>query len=131
MICFCTKCGRKIEFSADEVRHQQGMVVCPKCLNTFRAPRLSDDDDETPPPIPVRKPKSQPVAPTPKPAPKRPAAKAAAPRKPVPRKAAPKKPDNKSGNSPTSKIGCLLYSAGITLAFFLLDALFGIIFSKI
>lgn len=150
MKCFCPKCGRKMELSADELRAQKGMVVCPQCLTTFKAPHFDDDDDELPPPIPVRKRKSQPaprksdaevrycnrcgaplpagktVCPAcakPKPAPKRPTA---VPVKKTPaRRVTPKK----ESGQPTSKWGCLAYSLAISLAFFLLYALIGLLFN--
>ena len=150
MKCFCPKCGRKMELSADELRAQKGMVVCPQCLTTFKAPHFDDDDDELPPPIPVRKSKSQPaprksdaevrycnrcgaplpagktVCPAcakPKPAPKRPTA---VPVKKTPvRRVTPKK----ESGQPTSKWGCLAYSLAISLAFFLLYALIGLLFN--
>ena len=150
MKCFCPKCGRKMELSADELRAQKGMVVCPQCLTTFKAPHFDDDDDELPPPIPVRKSKSQPaprksgtevrycnrcgaplpagktVCPAcakPKPAPKRPTA---VPVKKTPaRRVTPKK----GSGQPTSKWGCLAYSLAISLAFFLLYALIGLLFN--
>ena len=150
MKCFCPKCGRKMELSADELRAQKGMVVCPQCLTTFKAPHFDDDDDELPPPIPVRKRKSQPaprksgtevrycnrcgaplpagktVCPAcanPKPAPKRPTA---VPVKKTPaRRVTPKK----GSGQPTSKWGCLAYSLAISLAFFLLYALIGLLFN--
>ena len=150
MKCFCPKCGRKMELSADELRAQKGMVVCPQCLTTFKAPHFDDDDDELPPPIPVRKSKSQPaprksdaevrycnrcgaplpagktVCPAcakPKPAPKRPTA--------VPVKKTPTRrmPPKKGSGQPTSKWGCLAYSLAISLAFFLLYALIGLLFN--
>ena len=150
MKCFCPKCGRKMELSADELRAQKGMVVCPQCLTTFKAPHFDDDDDELPPPIPVRKSKSQPaprksdaevrycnrcgaplpagktVCPAcakPKPAPKRPTA--------VPVKKTPVRrvPPKKESGQPTSKWGCLAYSLAISLAFFLLYALIGLLFN--
>lgn len=150
MKCFCPKCGRKMELSADELRAQKGMVVCPQCLTTFKAPHFDDDDDELPPPIPVRKSKSQPaprksgtevrycnrcgaplpagktVCPAcakPKPAPKRPTA--------VPVKKTPVRrvPPKKGSEQPTSKWGCLAYSLAISLAFFLLYALIGLLFN--
>ena len=146
-----------MELSADELRAQKGMVVCPQCLTTFKAPHFDDDDDELPPPIPVRKRKSQPaprksqpaprksdaevrycnrcgaplptgktVCPAcakPKPAPKRPTA---VPVKKTPvRRVTPKK----ESGQPTSKWGCLAYSLAISLAFFLLYALIGLLFN--
>lgn len=139
-----------MELSADELRAQKGMVVCPQCLTTFKAPHFDDDDDELPPPIPVRKRKSQPaprksdaevrycnrcgaplpagktVCPAcakPKPAPKRPTA---VPVKKTPaRRVTPKK----GSGQPTSKWGCLAYSLAISLAFFLLYALIGLLFN--
>ena len=139
-----------MELSADELRAQKGMVVCPQCLTTFKAPHFDDDDDELPPPIPVRKRKSQPaprksdaevrycnrcgaplpagktVCPAcakPKPAPKRPTA---VPVKKTPaRRVTPKK----ESRQPTSKWGCLAYSLAISLAFFLLYALIGLLFN--
>ena len=139
-----------MELSADELRAQKGMVVCPQCLTTFKAPHFDDDDDELPPPIPVRKSKSQPaprksdaevrycnrcgaplpagktVCPAcanPKPAPKRPTA---VPVKKTPaRRVTPKK----ESGQPTSKWGCLAYSLAISLAFFLLYALIGLLFN--
>lgn len=149
MKCFCPKCGRKMELSADELRAQKGMVVCPQCLTTFKAPHF-DDDDELPPPIPVRKRKSQPaprksgtevrycnrcgaplpagktVCPAcakPKPAPKRPTAV------PVKKTPARRVPPKKESGQPTSKWGCLAYSLAISLAFFLLYALIGLLFN--
>ena len=139
-----------MELSADELRAQKGMVVCPQCLTTFKAPHFDDDDDELPPPIPVRKSKSQPaprksdaevrycnrcgaplpagktVCPAcakPKPAPKRPTA--------VPVKKTPVRrvPPKKGSGQPTSKWGCLAYSLAISLAFFLLYALIGLLFN--
>lgn len=137
--------------SADELRAQQGMVVCPKCLTTFKAPQIDDDDDETPPPIPVRKRKSEPAPrkSTPsvrycnkcgkpltagksscpscaKPAPKRPVATPAPVKKAPARRVSPKRESRK----PVSKWGCLLYSVAITVAFFLLYALIGLLFNK-
>lgn len=150
MKCFCPKCGRKMELSADELRAQKGMVVCPQCLTTFKAPHFDDDDDELPPPIPVRKSKSQPaprksdaevrycnrcgaplpagktVCPAcakPKPAPKRPTAV------PVKKTPARRVPPKKGSGQPTSKWGCLAYSLAISLAFFLLYALIGLLFN--
>lgn len=150
MKCFCPKCGRKMELSADELRAQKGMVVCPQCLTTFKAPHFDDDDDELPPPIPVRKRKSQPaprksdaevrycnrcgaplpagktVCPAcakPKPAPKRPTAV------PVKKTPARRMPPKKESGQPTSKWGCLAYSLAISLAFFLLYALIGLLFN--
>ena len=150
MKCFCPKCGRKMELSADELRAQKGMVVCPQCLTTFKAPHFDDDDDELPPPIPVRKRKSQPaprksdaevrycnrcgaplpagktVCPAcakPKPAPKRPTAV------PVKKTPARRVPPKKESGQPTSKWGCLAYSLAISLAFFLLYALIGLLFN--
>ena len=139
-----------MELSADELRAQKGMVVCPQCLTTFKAPHFDDDDDELPPPIPVRKRKNQPaprksdaevrycnrcgaplpagktVCPAcakPKPAPKRPTA---VPVKKTPaRRVTPKK----GSGQPTSKWGCLAYSLAISLAFFLLYALIGLLFN--
>ena len=150
MKCFCPKCGRKMEFSADELHAQKGMVVCPQCLTTFKAPHFDDDDDELPPPIPVRKRKPQPaprksgtevrycnrcgaplpagktVCPAcakPKPAPKRPTAV------PVKKTPARRVPPKKVSGQPTSKWGCLAYSLAISLAFFLLYALIGLLFN--
>ena len=150
MKCFCPKCGRKMELSADELRAQKGMVVCPQCLTTFKAPHFDDDDDELPPPIPVRKSKSQPaprksgtevrycnrcgaplpagktVCPAcakPKPTPKRPTAV------PVKKTPARRVPPKKGSGQPTSKWGCLAYSLAISLAFFLLYALIGLLFN--
>lgn len=139
-----------MELSADELRAQKGMVVCPQCLTTFKAPHFDDDDDELPPPIPVRKRKSQPaprksdaevrycnrcgaplpagktVCPAcakPKPAPKRPTAV------PVKKTPARRVPPKKESGQPTSKWGCLAYSLAISLAFFLLYALIGLLFN--
>lgn len=146
-----------MELSADELRAQKGMVVCPQCLTTFKAPHFDDDDDELPPPIPVRKSKSQPaprksqpaprksgtevrycnrcgaplpagktVCPAcakPKPAPKRPTAV------PVKKTPARRVPPKKGSGQPTSKWGCLAYSLAISLAFFLLYALIGLLFN--
>lgn len=141
-----------MELSADELRAQKGMVVCPQCLTTFKAPHFDDDDDddELPPPIPVRKRKSQPaprksdaevrycnrcgaplpagktVCPAcakPKPAPKRPTAV------PVKKTPARRVPPKKGSGQPTSKWGCLAYSLAISLAFFLLYALIGLLFN--
>ena len=139
-----------MELSADELRAQKGMVVCPQCLTTFKAPHFDDDDDELPPPIPVRKSKSQPaprksdaevrycnrcgaplpagktVCPAcakPKPTPKRPTAV------PVKKTPARRVPPKKESGQPTSKWGCLAYSLAISLAFFLLYALIGLLFN--
>ena len=157
MKCFCPKCGRKMELSADELHAQKGMVVCPQCLTTFKAPHFDDDDDELPPPIPVRKSKSQPAPRKPQPTPRKsdaevrycnrcgaplPAGKTVCPAcakpKPAPKRptAAPVKktparrvtPKKESGQ-PTSKWGCLAYSLAISLAFFLLYALIGLLFN--
>lgn len=157
MKCFCPKCGRKMELSADELRAQKGMVVCPQCLTTFKAPHFDDDDDELPPPIPVRKRKSQPAPRKPQPAPRKsdaevrycnrcgaplPAGKTVCPAcakpKPAPKRptAVPVKktpvhrvPPKKESGQPTSKWGCLAYSLAISLAFFLLYALIGLLFN--
>ena len=157
MKCFCPKCGRKMELSADELRAQKGMVVCPQCLTTFKAPHFDDDDDELPPPIPVRKRKSQPAPHKPQPAPRKsgtevrycnrcgatlPAGKTVCPACAKP-KPAPKRPTavpvkntparrvtpKKESGQPTSKWGCLAYSLAISLAFFLLYALIGLLFN--
>ena len=146
-----------MELSADELRAQKGMVVCPQCLTTFKAPHFDDDDDELPPPIPVRKRKSQPAPRKPQPAPRKsdaevrycnrcgaplPAGKTVCPAcaKPQP---APKRPTavpvkktparrvtpKKESGQPTSKWGCLAYSLAISLAFFLLYALIVLLFN--
>ena len=157
MKCFCPKCGRKMELSADELRAQKGMVVCPQCLTTFKAPHFDDDDDELPPPIPVRKSKSQPAPRKSQPAPRKsgtevrycnrcgaplPAGKTVCPACAKP-KPAPKRPTavpvkktpvrrvtpKKESGQPTSKWGCLAYSLAISLAFFLLYALIGLLFN--
>lgn len=157
MKCFCPKCGRKMELSADELRAQKGMVVCPQCLTTFKAPHFDDDDDELPPPIPVRKRKTQPAPRKPQPAPRKsgtevrycnrcgahlPAGKTVCPACAKP-KPAPKRPTavsvkktpvrrvppKKESGQPTSKWGCLAYSLAISLAFFLLYALIGLLFN--
>lgn len=146
-----------MELSADELRAQKGMVVCPQCLTTFKAPHFDDDDDELPPPIPVRKSKSQPAPRKPQPAPRKsdaevrycnrcgaplPAGKTVCPacakpkpalKRPtaVPVKKTPARrvtPKKESGQ-PTSKWGCLAYSLAISLAFFLLYALIGLLFN--
>ena len=146
-----------MELSADELRAQKGMVVCPQCLTTFKAPHFDDDDDELPPPIPVRKRKSQPAPRKPQPAPRKsgtevrycnrcgaplPAGKTVCPAcakpKPAPKRptAVPVKktptrrvPPKKESGQPTSKWGCLAYSLAISLAFFLLYALIGLLFN--
>ena len=146
-----------MELSADELRAQKGMVVCPQCLTTFKAPHFDDDDDELPPPIPVRKRKSQPAPRKPQPAPRKsgtevrycnrcgaplPAGKTVGPAcakpKPAPKRptAVPVKktpahrvPPKKGSGQPTSKWGCLAYSLAISLAFFLLYALIGLLFN--
>ena len=146
-----------MELSADELRAQKGMVVCPQCLTTFKAPHFDDDDDELPPPIPVRKSKSQPAPRKPQPAPRKsgtevrycnrcgaplPAGKTVCPAcakpKPAPKcpTAVPVKktparrvPPKKGSGQPTSKWGCLAYSLAISLAFFLLYALIGLLFN--
>ena len=146
-----------MELSADELRAQKGMVVCPQCLTTFKAPHFDDDDDELPPPIPVRKSKSQPAPRKPQPAPRKsgtevrycnrcgaplPAGKTVCPEcakpKPAPKRptAVPVKktparrvPPKKGSGQPTSKWGCLAYSLAISLAFFLLYALIGLLFN--
>ena len=146
-----------MERSADELRAQKGMVVCPQCLTTFKAPHFDDDDDELPPPIPVRKRKSQPAPRKPQPAPRKsgtevrycnrcgaplPAGKTVCPAcanpKPAPKRptAVPVKktparrvPPKKGSGQPTSKWGCLAYSLAISLAFFLLYALIGLLFN--
>ena len=146
-----------MELSADELRAQKGMVVCPQCLTTFKAPHFDDDDDELPPPIPVRKSKSQPAPRKPQPAPRKsgtevrycnrcgaplPAGKTVCPACAKP-KPAPKRPTavpvkktparrvtpKKESGQPTSKWGCLAYSLAISLAFFLLYALIGLLFN--
>ena len=146
-----------MELSADELRAQKGMVVCPQCLTTFKAPHFDDDDDELPPPIPVRKSKSQPAPRKPQPAPRKsgtevrycnrcgaplPAGKTVCPACANP-KPAPKRPTavpvkktparrvtpKKGSGQPTSKWGCLAYSLAISLAFFLLYALIGLLFN--
>lgn len=146
-----------MELSADELRAQKGMVVCPQCLTTFKAPHFDDDDDELPPPIPVRKSKSQPAPRKPQPAPRKsdaevrycnrcgaplPAGKTVCPACAKP-KPAPKRPTavpvkktparrvtpKKESRQPTSKWGCLAYSLAISLAFFLLYALIGLLFN--
>lgn len=146
-----------MELSADELRAQKGMVVCPQCLTTFKAPHFDDDDDELPPPIPVRKSKSQPAPRKPQPAPRKsgtevrycnrcgaplPAGKTVCPACAKP-KPAPKRPTavpvkktparrvtpKKGSGQPTSKWGCLAYSLAISLAFFLLYALIGLLFN--
>ena len=146
-----------MELSADELRAQKGMVVCPQCLTTFKAPHFDDDDDELPPPIPVRKRKSQPTPRKPQPAPRKsgtevrycnrcgaplPAGKTVCPACAKP-KPAPKRPTavpvkktparrvtpKKESGQPTSKWGCLAYSLAISLAFFLLYALIGLLFN--
>ena len=146
-----------MELSADELRAQKGMVVCPQCLTTFKAPHFDDDDDELPPPIPVRKSKSQPAPRKPQPTPRKsgtevrycnrcgaplPAGKTVCPAcakpKPTPKRptAVPVKktparrvPPKKESGQPTSKWGCLAYSLAISLAFFLLYALIGLLFN--
>ena len=147
-----------MELSADELRAQKGMVVCPQCLTTFKAPHFDDDDDdELPPPIPVRKSKSQPAPRKPQPAPRKsgtevrycnrcgaplPAGKTVCPAcakpQPTPKRptAVPVKktparrvPPKKESGQPTSKWGCLAYSLAISLAFFLLYALIGLLFN--
>lgn len=146
-----------MELSADELHAQKGMVVCPQCLTTFKAPHFDDDDDELPPPIPVRKSKSQPAPQKPQPAPRKsgtevrycnrcgaplPAGKTVCPAcakpKPAPKRptAVPVKktparrvPPKKESGQPTSKWGCLAYSLAISLAFFLLYALIGLLFN--
>ena len=146
-----------MELSADELRAQKGMVVCPQCLTTFKAPHFDDDDDELPPPIPVRKRKSQPAPRKSQPAPRKsdaevrycnrcgaplPAGKTVCPAcaksKPAPKRptAVPVKktparrvPPKKESGQPTSKWGCLAYSLAISLAFFLLYALIGLLFN--
>ena len=146
-----------MELSADELRAQKGMVVCPQCLTTFKAPHFDDDDDELPPPIPVRKRKSQPAPRKPQPAPRKsgtevrycnrcgaplPAGKTVCPAcakpKPTPKrptvvpvKKTPTRrvPPKKESGQPTSKWGCLAYSLAISLAFFLLYALIGLLFN--
>ena len=119
-----------MELSADELHAQKGMVVCPQCLTTFKAPHFDDDDDELPPPIPVRKSKSQPAPRKPQPAPRKPKP---APKRPtaVPVKKTPVRrvPPKKESGQPTSKWGCLAYSLAISLAFFLLYALIGLLFN--
>ena len=146
-----------MELSADELRAQKGMVVCPQCRTTFKAPHFDDDDDELPPPIPVRKSKSQPAPRKPQPAPHKsgtevrycnrcgaplPAGKTVCPACAKP-KPAPKRPTavpvkktparrvtpKKESGQPTSKWGCLAYSLAISLAFFLLYALIGLLFN--
>ena len=146
-----------MELSADELRAQKGMVVCPQCLTTFKAPHFDDDDDELPPPIPVRKRKPQPAPRKPQPAPRKsgtevrycnrcgaplPAGKTVCPACAKP-KPAPKRPTavpvkktparrvtpKKESGQPTSKWGCLAYSLAISLAFFLLYALIGLLFN--
>ena len=146
-----------MELSADELRAQKGMVVCPQCLTTFKAPHFDDDDDELPPPIPVRKSKSQPAPRKPQPAPRKsgtevrycnrcgaplPAGKTVCPACAKP-KPAPKRPTavpvkktparrvtpKKESGQPTAKWGCLAYSLAISLAFFLLYALIGLLFN--
>ena len=146
-----------MELSADELRAQKGMVVCPQCLTTFKAPHFDNDDDELPPPIPVRKSKSQPAPRKPQPAPRKsdaevrycnrcgaplPAGKTVCPACAKP-KPAPKRPTavpvkktparrvtpKKESRQPTSKWGCLAYSLAISLAFFLLYALIGLFFN--
>ena len=146
-----------MELSADELRAQKGMVVCPQCLTTFKAPHFDDDDDELPPPIPVRKSKSQPAPRKPQPAPRKsdaevrycnrcgaplPAGKTVCPAcakpKPAPKRPtavsvkktpARRVPSKKESGQPTSKWGCLAYSLAISLAFFLLYALIGLLFN--
>ena len=146
-----------MELSADELRAQKGMVVCPQCLTTFKAPHFDDDDDELPPPIPVRKSKSQPAPRKPQPAPRKsgtevrycnrcgaplPAGKTVCPAcakpKPAPKRPtavpvnktpARRVPPKKGSGQPTSKWGCLAYSLAISLAFFLLYALIGLLFN--
>lgn len=147
MKCYCPKCGRMNEVSAADVRRENGVVVCPKCLTTFQMP-VSPDDDETPPPVPTRRPKAAPkpaaarkspaaargrsasVDDVPPPIPKRQPRRPAPPR-PAPRPATPrKKPSKAKSSQPMSKIGCILTSVGITAAFFLLYALVGLVFGK-
>ena len=146
-----------MELSADELRAQKGMVVSTQCLTTFKAPHFDDDDDELPPPIPVRKSKSQPAPRKPQPTPRKsdaevrycnrcgaplPAGKTVCPACAKP-KPAPKRPTavpvkktparrvtpKKGSGQPTSKWGCLAYSLAISLAFFLLYALIGLLFN--
>lgn len=145
MKCYCPKCGRENEVSVADLRRQKGTVVCPKCLTTFQMPyaNSNDDGDDTPPPIPQRRAKAS----APKPAARR---TTAAPRKaatakqstppPVPsrtsrtpakpRPAAKRKPSQPSPRQPMSKAGCVLTTICITVGFFLLYTLVGLIFDK-
>lgn len=191
MKCYCPKCGRNNDVSADEIRRQGGTVVCPKCLTTFQMPISNDDDDDTPPPIPARRQKtasarkatasdqppkvpaarrstsparfcnkcgatipagratcpecgqraastsgrrvisfSESTTPPPVRTPRRPATKPAT--KPTARTAAKKKTSKpKEESKPMSKVGCLLITCAITAGFFVLYALFGLLFDKL
>ena len=155
----CPQCGKTLSVTHAELARNGCRVVCPQCLTTFKAPHFDDDDDddELPPPIPVRKSKSQPAPRKPQPAPRKsdaevrycnrcgaplPAGKTVCPACAKP-KPAPKRPTavpvkktparrvtpKKGSGQPTSKWGCLAYSLAISLAFFLLYALIGLLFN--
>lgn len=148
MKCYCPKCGHETEVSAADIRRQKGMVVCPKCLTTFKMPlpassvQADDDDDDTPPPIPPRR-RATPKAPAhaasgtgtrrataaanSAPA-ARPRQRTARPRQaPARRKPAPAPTPSK----PVTKGGCALISIGVTVGFFLLYMLIGLLFDRL
>lgn len=151
MKCYCPKCGHGSEVSEADIRRQKGMVVCPKCLTTFKMPVTDssahdDYDDETPPPIPRRR-TAQAAPPKPpvrrssgtvamRTAPKGRSSNAPASRprrsSTAPRTTANRKP-NTSGNGQSSitRGGCVVISIGVTAGFFLLYMLIGLIFDKI
>ena len=66
MKCVCPKCGRNNDVSAAELQKQRGVVVCPKCLTTFRV-KVTVTADDNPPPVPKRRTKSLGSAPAQKP----------------------------------------------------------------
>lgn len=143
MKCYCPKCGHASDVSAADIRRQGGTVVCPQCLTTFQMPLAGgadDADDDTPPPIPVRRQKAAPkpkAAPRPRTATSRPsrqATTAAAPQRTATaatRRTTARKPAKTKADAQGSKAKFVLISIGITAAFFALYALVGLLFDKL
>ncbi len=65
----CPKCGKVSEISAQELRRQEGNVVCPRCLTVFKEPLPATGDGavDTPPPLPKARRAAQASAAQPKP----------------------------------------------------------------
>ena len=148
----CPNCGKRVEFSVEQLAETRGVVVCPQCLSSDKVPgydtpqpQPSNKPQESPKPIRQKTPAMNATPPAHKAKPTPPPHRskisfsnqsASADTPPAkPKKSGGKKKKSKKSSkgffAPKSALGCLWRSVVYTLLFLIIYIIFGLLLQGI